>query len=471
MENEAMVSSVPKPQQPVRLASLDAYRGFIMVILAGGQFGIPQVAKQFPDSPVWQTLAYQFEHVAWTGCAFWDLIQPAFMFMAGAAIPFSYASRRAKGDSRGRIFAHVLLRSLILILLGVFLSSNWSKQTDWTFVNVLTQIGLGYTFVYWLRGKGLLLQSLMVLGILGGYWFLFYRHELPGPNFDYRAVHVSNDERFFFQSEGRSVKIFDRDFEWPPNPRHWDKNANFASDVDVMFLNLFRWQHPIEFEFLGQKWVSYLFYRTDRSGRPEPFHFNEGGYTTLNFVPSMVTMIFGLMAGELLRRQLSSMTKFLVLLLAGIICLLVGVLIDHTIWPDWLASGVSKLADWLGLASSPYFDRNWTLCPIVKRIWTPSWAIFSGGWTFLMLAAFYGIIDVIGWRRWAFALVVVGMNSIAMYLMGQLLKPWIRDTLQRHLGSNIFYGTYGPIVQSISILLVLWFICFWMYRKKIFIRI
>jgi len=53
------------------------------------------------------------------------------------------------------------------------------------------------------------------------------------------------------------------------------------------------------------------------------------------------------------------------------------------------------------------------LCPSVKRIWTPSWTALSAvGWCFLLLAAFYAVVDVAGWRRPAFWLVVIGMNSI-----------------------------------------------------------
>jgi predicted acyltransferase len=93
-------------------------------------------------------MSYQFSHPDWRSCSFWDLVQPSFMFMVGVAVPYSVASRRAKGDSQGQILGHALWRSLILIFLGVFLSSNGAKQTDWTFVNVLSQIGLGYTLLF-----------------------------------------------------------------------------------------------------------------------------------------------------------------------------------------------------------------------------------------------------------------------------------------------------------------------------------
>src|SRR5947207_2255007 len=127
--------------KPTRLVSLDAYRGFIMLAMASGGLGFTEVAKHFPESKAWQFLGYEFGHVPWTGCAFWDLIQPSFMFMVGVALPYSYYSRRVKGQSYPRILGHTVVRSLILIALGVFLSSNGSPQTNFTFVNVLCQIG------------------------------------------------------------------------------------------------------------------------------------------------------------------------------------------------------------------------------------------------------------------------------------------------------------------------------------------
>ncbi len=429
------------PPSPPRLVSLDAYRGFIMLAMASSGLLVGKVLKEHPelrDNPVWRFFAYQLDHTAWAGCSFWDLIQPSFMFMVGVAIPYSYASRKAKGDSEATILRHAVIRALILVALGVFLSSNWSKHTDVTFVNVLSQIGLGYVFVYLLRGRGLVVQTLALLVILGGYWFLFYSYPLPDPDFNFRAVNVSPEERF----QGLYA--------------HWDKNANAAADVDATLLNLFRRHEPITVHFAGRTWVSEVFLRD------EPFRFNNGGYETLNFIPSMATMIFGLMAGELLRGGRRPTTKRNLLILAGLVCLGVGLLTDYSIWPDRLVPPVDEG----GTAVSLFH-----VCPIVKRIWTPTWAVFSTGWTFLMLAAFFSVIDVYGYRRWAFPLTVVGMNSIAMYCMSQLMKPWLRETLKRHFGQNIFTGTYGPIVEAASVLLALWLICLWLYRKKIFIRI
>src|SRR5262245_7559832 len=124
-----------------RIMSIDAYRGFVMLAMASSGFGFSALAK--PENveklekagfhiPSWllQTLAYQFDHVVWTGCGFWDLIQPSFMFLVGVALPFSYSRRATEGQSSAAQFRHVLWRSFILVALGVFLSSNWSKQTN-----------------------------------------------------------------------------------------------------------------------------------------------------------------------------------------------------------------------------------------------------------------------------------------------------------------------------------------------------
>ncbi|HYG75082.1 MAG TPA: DUF5009 domain-containing protein [Planctomycetota bacterium] len=387
-----------------RLVSLDAYRGFTMLLMASEGLHIPKVAKSFADSNLWQALAYQTDHVAWAGCALWDLIQPSFMFMVGVSMPYSLASRRAKGDSFAALFSHAIVRSLILIGIAIFLSSIGKKQTNFIFTNVLAQIGLGYPFLFlvaWLRPRW---QFATAMGILIAYWAAFALYPLPGPDFDYAKVGVPKDWKYHF--EGFAA--------------HWNKNSNFASAFDQWFLNLF----PCE----------------------APFVFNRGGYATLNFIPALGTMIFGLLSGELLRSDREPLKKFTTLMLAGVAGLIVGFVLDVT-----------------------------GICPSVKRIWTPSWTIFSTGWTCLFLGAFYFIIDIKGWQRWAFAGVVVGMNSIAMYCLAQWpFRSFVGESLRIHLRKSTFElagVAYAPIFEAAAVLFVLWAICWWMYRRKIFLRI
>src|SRR5688500_8634199 len=196
--------------KPVRLVSVDAYRGFVMLAMVSRGFGFPQIAKHYPRSRFWQELAYQFDHVPWTGCSFWDLIQPSFMFLVGTSLAFSFAARRARGQSYATMAGHAAIRSLALILLGIFLRSNGAEQTNYTFVDVTTQIGLGYFFLFLLAGRPRWVQWLAAAAVLIGYWLLFVLYPAPSPGFDWPAVGVPAD--------------------WPEHfrglARHFEKNAN-----------------------------------------------------------------------------------------------------------------------------------------------------------------------------------------------------------------------------------------------------
>ena len=114
------------------------------------------------------------------------------------------------------------------------------------------------------------------------------------------------------------------------------------------------------------------------------------------------------------------------------------------------------------------------ICPIVKRIWTPAWTLFSGGVCFAFLAAFSWLTEVKGWRRWAFPLVVVGMNSIAAYLIDHLWTDFVFDSLRIHLGTApflVFGPNFEPLLSGATVLAIFWLILYWMYRRKLFLRI
>lgn len=405
--SQIIPAELAAPKKPDRLAALDAYRGFVMLAMASGGLGIAAIAKskEMADSWWWQQAARQLEHVEWVGCSFWDLIQPSFMFMVGVSLAYSAASRTAQGQSYPLLLLHAVLRGAALVGLGVFLRSNGQPQTNFFFIDVTSQIGLGYVFLFLLWGRPAAIQFAAALGILGCYWLLFARWPLPAEGFDYSTVGVKDSWKHL-----------------PGFAAHWDKNANPAYYFDVWFMNL------------------EIFHR------PKPY-VDCGGYATLNFIPSLATMIFGVLAGELLRGPRSGAEKMGMLVIAGLLGLAAGGLLD--------AAGI---------------------CPLVKRIWTPSWTLFAAGWTCLMLAGFYGVIDLAGWKAWSFPLVVVGMNSIAIYCMTYLTKGFIQGSLKTHLGKDLFsFWGYAPLyealIQSVVTLLIYWIICYWMYRRKLFLKL
>ena len=91
------------------------------------------------------------------------------------------------------------------------------------------------------------------------------------------------------------------------------------------------------------------------------------------------------------------------------------------------------------------------VAPVVKAIWTPSWVLFSGGWCFLMLAAFYGLVDGLGFRRAVFPLTVIGMNSIVAYSLAHLYPALAFNSLERVFGSRVFQllgDAYQPMLYG-----------------------
>src|SRR6478735_6340275 len=107
----------PSPEAPpsnviARLASIDAFRGFVMFLMLAEAMRLWTVHEAFPNSWFWSIVAFNTEHVEWQGCSLHDLIQPAFSFLVGAAMPFSIASRRRKGQSFGVMVAHAAWRAV-----------------------------------------------------------------------------------------------------------------------------------------------------------------------------------------------------------------------------------------------------------------------------------------------------------------------------------------------------------------------
>ena len=151
------------------------------------------------------------------------------------------------------------------------------------------------------------------------------------------------------------------------------------------------------------------------------------------------TVLMGVMAGHLLRSKLAGTRKALLLAGAGLACLAGG----------WL----------------------WSFAfPIIKHLWTSSMVLWSGGWCLLLLALFYWLIDVLGYRRWAFPFTVIGMNAIVAYMAPDLINF-------RHISHTTFgglakhMGLFGEFLLAFGAFGILWVGLYYMYRKQTFVRI
>ena len=167
----------------------------------------------------------------------------------------------------------------------------------------------------------------------------------------------------------------------------------------------------------------------------------------VNCIPTAAHTIWGVVAGKLLASSLAGGEKIKRLAIVGVIGLVVGYSLD-----------------WVGLV------------PIIKRICSSSFIITSGGWCLVTLAFFYWLIDFKGVKNWTLFFAIVGMNSIFIYtFMETVGKQWFRDFVGIFVLG--FLGWFaipeGPalFVNGIIVLGLAWGLCFWLYRKRIFIKV
>jgi len=163
---------------------------------------------------------------------------------------------------------------------------------------------------------------------------------------------------------------------------------------------------------------------------------NEGLLSTL---PAIATSLLGVLAGHWLRAPRSGNQKSVGLFLAGLLCLIIGYF-----WGIWFA--------------------------VIKIIWTSSYVLVSAGWSLLLLAAFYWLIDVKGFRRWAFFFKVIGLNAITIYFLQRVVDF---GSIGEFFFSGLYShaGVFAPVVLAAGHLAVIWlFLCF-LYRYKIFLKV
>lgn len=360
-----------------RLLSLDVMRGVIMILLAAESTKLYDNIKAFTDdSTLGRTLITQFEHHRWHGLYFWDLVQPAFMFMAGAALYISTYNRLKKGVTWSENFKPIAIRCLKLFICGVALHCIYSGKLVWELWNVLVQLSITTLIAYLIINKSYAWQIVFTILLLGLTEIL------------YRYTYISGYDEPFVMSK------------------------NFGSYLDMVLLG----------------------------------KINSGGWVTVNFIPTAVHTIWGCLAGKFIMSNLDNFKKLQRLILVGIGLLVIGYVLDCTI------------------------------TPIIKRISTTSFAIVSGGYVFLILAGLYWFFDIKQKNKYAWIYTVVGMNAIFIYLFFESVgKQWLNKTVYIFVGGliELFWGSesLALLISSVSTLIVLWYLCFWLYKYKIFFKL
>jgi len=352
------------PPTTKRYLALDAFRGFIMLILASEGFGF----SALQGDPVWGRVAHWFQHVPWEGGVFWDMIQPSFMFMVGVAMPFALARRRELGATERDTLRHVLARSLRLIILSQIIIWVGAGRIRPQLINVLSQIAFTYFLSYLIMQWRWRYQAVTAVALLAGWTALFF--VFPGPDGP-------------FSKRDHIGLVVDR--------------AIFHYDYDP-------------------------------------------AYSTLNFIPSTVWTLTGVWVGNLLRKSPSHAGN-LKRLAGGMVLCFVGAFI---------------LRPWI---------------PFVKQLCTASFILYSLGWVLVMLIGFYVLTEVLGYRKWTFPLVVVGMNSIFIYFVGEVLSGWLNRAVGVFTFHYAFIGKLAPVAQACTVLLVMWSMCCWLYKRRIFFKL
>jgi predicted acyltransferase len=150
-----------------RLLSLDFFRGITMFLLVAEGTALWSVLVREPVAGTFlEPFFQQFHHHPWNGLRFWDLVQPFFMFIVGVAMPFSYAKRRKRGDTKQKITRHIIQRCILLLAFGVGLHCGYRRELVWELWNVLSQLSVTILIAYFLMHYKYSVQIIATFGLL-----------------------------------------------------------------------------------------------------------------------------------------------------------------------------------------------------------------------------------------------------------------------------------------------------------------
>ena len=379
-----------------RLESLDALRGMDLLFLVAISDIIEELAEVV-DTPWMSAIMECFTHKKWEGFSPWDLVMPLFMFMAGVAIPFALGKYKKPlsptlpqmGGSRRQLYFRLGKRVLLLWIFGMMVQGNLmalDPDRIYLFTNTLQAIAVGYFFsaiIYlhtsWKTQIGIAVALLLT------FWGAMEFITIGG--------YGGGD---------------------------YTPHGNLAEGIDTMVLGRFRdTAQIIDGQVVVKASYTYTWI-----------------LSSLNFV---VTVLSGVLAGQVLKSSRSKQTKVSSLLIAGIALVALG----------W----------------------TWDMVhPVIKHIWTGSMVFVSSGYCFLLMGLFYLWIDCMGHNKHLTVLKVYGMNSITAYVVSHVISfKSISKSL--FFGLEQYVGDYYQVIIQVSNVAILFIILYIMYRKKIFLRV
>lgn len=354
------------PVDHSRLLSLDFLRGLIMILLVLESTGLYWQLIEMSDGSASHAFFLQFEHHPWNGLRFWDLIQPAFMFMAGTALAYSIQKQTLQGKTWWQQFLKTLKRCGWLFFWGVLDYAVRKDGLSFELWDVLTQLSFTTLVAFLIYRWSPQAQIGFSIGLLLLTEVLYRFTNIPG-------------------------------FDQPFTDQH-----NFGNYMDVILMN----------------------------------KINGGGWVAINCIPTACHTIWGALAGRLLLSNRTRPEKMNTLVIAGIIGLVAGYVLDIT-----------------------------SVTPIIKRIATTSFTLASGGWVLFALAISYWWIDIKDHRKYLMFFLVVGMNSLFIYLFIEIVAArWFNG----YIGA-LTLNT--PILTPLVLFALEWGMCYWLYTKKIFFKI
>ena len=172
-----------------RLQSLDFLRGFIMVLLAIESTGLYDYLYEHTKGEKINLLIIQFTHHPWHGLHFWDLVQPAFMFMAGVAMAFSLNKQWANGVTWGQSFRKILKRCAWLFFWGVLDYAVRPKGLSFELWDVLTQLSITTLIAFLIFRWSNTAQIMVCIGLLLLTEVLYRFTNIPGFNMPFTDQH------------------------------------------------------------------------------------------------------------------------------------------------------------------------------------------------------------------------------------------------------------------------------------------